>query len=515
MSKWSNKSADRIAVGRGRLRKLAKSGVWHFHYQNQDGNWTSKSTKHRDKAGATRWAETLSVQLSGDDLGLARPKGQVGKDVIMPALEEWLTSQRVHHTEATRTSYASIVKKFGTFLETKPKVKRLRHFTTDVAFAFRGWAIAQGNSRVTVDNNMVALRSACSYLVAKEKLAENPFKHCKHKNPIFFNAKSPKRDTYTEEEYFTILDAATKADRPKFVLLANMGFRISELAMLECTDIDTSANVIHIRNKITHDGIQYEPKDKTDRSVPINPDVHQILGEIGAKAGSAAYVISMPAPKSRRRYLERMLLDNLKRLATPTRIARNKLTLHNFRKFFISQCADCGIPMAAVMRWVGHDDMEMVMYYYQLRDKSSQEAMNTFQIRKSDAIDVDASPTEAIQPPANDHGNGSKQRSERADVVRENRTTPHAREYMGNDHEKTASQGRERGKTERGGFEPPVRFNPHTGFRNQPLQPLGHLSRKSNRKATQSGPRQIIYRLCHACQSTPVANKSTHAQLVV
>jgi hypothetical protein len=108
--------------------------------------------------------------------------------------------------------------------------------------------------------------------------------------------------------------------------------------------------------------------------------------------------------------------------------------------------------------------------------------MNTFQIRKSDATDVDVSPTEAIQPPANDHGNGSKQRSERADVVRENRTTPHAREHLGNDHEKTASQGRERGKTERGGFEPPVRIisarrfsKPLVSATHPPLQTLpGH-----------------------------------------
>ena len=29
---------------------------------------------------------------------------------------------------------------------------------------------------------------------------------------------------------------------------------------------------------------------------------------------------------------------------------------------------------------------------------------------------------------------------------------------------------------EKGGFEPPIRFNPYTGLANQRLQPLGHLS---------------------------------------
>ena len=29
---------------------------------------------------------------------------------------------------------------------------------------------------------------------------------------------------------------------------------------------------------------------------------------------------------------------------------------------------------------------------------------------------------------------------------------------------------------ERGGFEPPIRFNPYNGLANRRLQPLGHLS---------------------------------------
>ena len=31
---------------------------------------------------------------------------------------------------------------------------------------------------------------------------------------------------------------------------------------------------------------------------------------------------------------------------------------------------------------------------------------------------------------------------------------------------------------ERGGFEPPIQFNPYNGLANRRLQPLGHLSRR-------------------------------------
>ena len=60
-------------------------------------------------------------------------------------------------------------------------------------------------------------------------------------------------------------------------------------------------------------------------------------------------------------------------------------------------------------------------------------------------------------------------------------------------------------KSERGGFEPPVRCNPHTGFRNQLLQPLGHLSQvawfsrllahptRRRRRLAQRHPRAVRY----------------------
>jgi len=58
--------------------------------------------------------------------------------------------------------------------------------------------------------------------------------------------------------------------------------------------------------------------------------------------------------------------------------AQSKLTSHNFRRYFVSQCADCGIDILCVMEWVGHDDWEMVRRYYRLRDEHAQDAMRRF-----------------------------------------------------------------------------------------------------------------------------------------
>src|SRR6266511_540691 len=57
---------------------------------------------------------------------------------------------------------------------------------------------------------------------------------------------------------------------------------------------------------------------------------------------------------------------------------------------------------------------------------------------------------------------------------------------------------------ERGGFEPPVRFNPYSGLANRRLQPLGHLSpdpvgRKKPREIRAARTnRQSFYQIRHA-----------------
>jgi integrase len=52
--------------------------------------------------------------------------------------------------------------------------------------------------------------------------------------------ESPRKETYTEQEYRAILTKAAPADCPVFALLANTGLRSSEAAMLEWGDVDRS-----------------------------------------------------------------------------------------------------------------------------------------------------------------------------------------------------------------------------------------------------------------------------------
>ncbi len=406
------------------------------------------------------------MRLTGTEFGLAQPEKHKGDDLIGPAFDEWLDYQKVQNTFYTWRSYRSIVKEFREFLATKPRIKRLRHVTADTAMEFRRWAVGRSGSKVTVDNNLVALRSAFNYFRSKGKIGVNPFSQQKHGVKLFFKEDSPRRDTYTDTEYSKIIAAAEPGDRPVYALLGNLGLRASELAMLECTDIDERTNTVSIRRKVTNDGIEYAPKDKTDRFIPMDDAVRSALQALGAKVGEPSYIVPLPQVKSRRDYFERSYLGRLKRLSGGTGIPEKKLTLHNFRRFFVSQCADCGIPMATVMNWLGHDEMNMVMYYYRLRDESAQQAMNKFRIQHAgngaDAVDNGVGSKEEnggrhVPPAADPRSSVAGDRVVNGGEVRRARTSSDSWEHLGNGHGKTAFSTRKRGQTERAGFEPAIR----------------------------------------------------------
>lgn len=143
----------------------------------------------------------------------------------------------------------------------------------DVILEFRTWAVALGNSKVTVDNNLIVLRSFFSWAEASNIVRTNPVSQSRHAKQVFFGARSEKRQTYTKEEYARLLECSAGSLSIVIRLLANLGLRISEPAMLEWSDVDFDGGWVHIRVKQTHDGIDYSPKDKSDRKVPMNGQV--------------------------------------------------------------------------------------------------------------------------------------------------------------------------------------------------------------------------------------------------
>jgi integrase len=317
----------------------------------------------------------FSLELTKQEFGIAGPKKSKQDGLVETTVEEWLGYQKTQNSEYTHRSYRSITKKFLTFLA-EGKVTRLRTVTREVVMKYRRWCLKQGNSKVTVDNNLIALRSFFNWCVSRGEISTNPIAQQRHGEHLFFGERTERKEAYTRDEFEKILRAASGDDHRAFLLLGSWGTRISELTMLEWADIDAEGGWVHIRNKRTHDGIRYRPKDKTDRKLPLEGrHVHEVLDQLAARTGRQGYLLPLPKVKSRRDYAGRRFLEQLKRLSKTTGIPATKLTLHRFRRYFVSECADRGVPMTTTMEWVGHDELKMVLYYYSLRDESAREAM--------------------------------------------------------------------------------------------------------------------------------------------
>ncbi|MEE9297339.1 MAG: tyrosine-type recombinase/integrase [Phycisphaerae bacterium] len=356
----------------------------------------------------------------------------------------WLRYQKTQNSRTTHRSYRSISRKLCRFLRTAG-VPKLCELSRETMMKYRAWCLKLNNSKVTVDNNLIALRSFFSWSVSKGWITVNPLSQSRYGERIFFDEKSKRKDPYTRDEFSSITTMADGDDRSLFTLLGRWGLRISELAMLEWVDIDDVGGWLHIRNKRTHDGIDYKPKDKTDRKMPLEGRaVAKILEVFADRSGRAGYVLPLPQVKHREDYAERHFLKKLKELAEPTGIDPKRLTLHQFRHFFVCECADQGIPMATVMAWVGHDEMKMIMYYYSLRDQSARDAM-----RK---LTADWTASRASQS----SWSSDERIDQRAGRTARRRTSTNALEHLGSEPRETAFPDQKRGKTERGGFEPPV-----------------------------------------------------------
>jgi integrase len=422
--RWSKEPRDRVRVGRGILRLHVLSRVWYFQYRDAAGPWKSTSTGHRDRKGATEWALAKGVELTRLEHGLIRPDERVSNDLITAAAGEWLGYIAGQRKAGTVRTYTSCVNNLKRYLQARPRVQRLEQFDKAEVLRYRDWLLVQRrrrpNTKKTADNNLVVLRAFFSYCVGLRKLRANPISERNSGVQLFFDEVRPPLPTYTCAEYRAILGAASPDLANVCRVLAASGLRIDELLHVRTDDVDFGAGWLHVRAKTLEDGRIWSPKDRTDRKVPLNNDLRAALADLmgdrsserwsppaGALSEPAASApgatVSAPPPRPtflvpgvagprRSQNLARQLLKQLKKLATSTGIAASKLTLHNFRRYFVSQCADCGIDILCVMEWVGHGDWGMVRRYYRLRDDHAQSAAEQFDTGAAASDRVDGAP---------------------------------------------------------------------------------------------------------------------------
>jgi len=166
--------------------------------------------------------------------------------------------------------------------------------------------------------------------------------------------------------------------------LACTGMRISELASLRWSDIDTEKNLI----KLTDESSSARPrgrkaretKNSRSRSFPIHVELRQILEHRDqAKDGLVFHGPrggTLSPDIARRTLITDVLAPLAKRFPTPKgEVGFADGRLHSFRHFFCSTCANNNVPEQVVMAWLGHAESKMVRHYYHLHDAEAQRQM--------------------------------------------------------------------------------------------------------------------------------------------
>lgn len=387
MPRWSKNKRDKVKVGRGTLRKHAASRAWYFQHKDEFGEWKAISTGHTDKDGAIEWATAFSLNLTRTVLGVVKPEEKVTNEQIRKAIDEYLQYVSNQRKSSTLKTYRSSLNNLLTFLDIRPSLRRLDQFGQAEVLKYRDWLrrergdnAKRQNTKKTADNNLVILRAFFNYCVELKKMRTNPIRESKHGVQVFFDERQPTIETYTCTEFAALVKKAPPQVALKVRFLAASGLRIDELAHLEPGDVDLEYGWLNVRAKVTHDGTTWTPKDDEDRKIALNDELRAVLRQLlpAGRAVNKGYLFPSKPGRWRAKNFARTTLSQLKRMSKPTGILKEKLTSHNFRRYFVSQCADCGIDILCVMEWVGHSDWQMVRRYYRLRDEHAQASMRKF-----------------------------------------------------------------------------------------------------------------------------------------
>lgn len=285
--------------------------------------------------------------------------------------------------------YRAVMDKFIAFCKTEVKISNWDQVDTLVLEKYASWLDKNGYAYRTQYLEIICLKQVINWVVENELILK----------PAKINIKVSKArgsDTYCwmpgEVQAMTALcEANVKLHWLGGVIgaLASTGLRISELASLRWADIDFENQRIQIKDESSLAGIKKTKrevrttKSSRSRSFPIHNTLQPILERLKVLKSRDDLVFHGPLggrlkPDTIRNILKREVLSPLAVRFPVAGGAKgfNDGRLHSFRHFFCSACANNRVPEAMVMSWLGHQDSEMVRYYYHLHDDVARQFMS-------------------------------------------------------------------------------------------------------------------------------------------
>lgn len=155
----------------------------------------------------------------------------------------------------------------------------------------------------------------------------------------------------TMKEFNALMEHATSNFKAMIALCRLAGLRRMEAYYLEWQDVNFDKGRIYICGK-NH----WKPKDKESRTIPLCPELAQILLECFQDAPEGQVRV---CPETNPQNIDRGIVGTIKRAG----LTKWLKPLHSLRKSCITDWAE-RYPIHAVMQWSGHSDISTTQRYY-------------------------------------------------------------------------------------------------------------------------------------------------------
>jgi integrase len=355
------------------LRREGKRGaVWYAKYRLPDGRQVQKrlgpawSGRTRPAAGfvtkrlAEQWlADTLADARRGTLPGLVRTGATVAD-----AAAEYL--RYIEHDRGRKPStvigYRWIIE--GQILPVLG-ARRLEEVSSTEVEAWLGSLDVKPSSRRKA---LVILHGIFARARKFHGLARNPVSDVE-KPPLTGNGDI---EVFSPEEVFALARAAaSEQDAAIFLTAAFTGLRMGELLALHWRDVDFVGEVLRVRGSYSA-GSLTTPKSGKVRSVPLAPDVAEVLARLGARHRftseddllfASALGGYLDGSALRRRYTAALRRADLR-----------KLRFHDLRHTFGTRMI-AHADIRRVQEWMGHADVQTTMKYLHYAPRAEDAAL--------------------------------------------------------------------------------------------------------------------------------------------
>ena len=368
MVKGSPKFTDSQKYGKVRLRRYVATGVWQARfYVPSQNKYLEQSTGTTIKRDAEKFIdEYINPRLLNQAIGIVDDTIPIEKLFI-----KFIESKGPYYKPKSLRRINSTIHIFLNWLRVNhPAFTQFKHINPNVIEDFvrhRTQHVVELSkktlSKRTIDGDIINLCAIFNWAVNRKLISSNPANYSKGGPISLFRNPPLGKPVFTKQEYKDILAQAQKEGNTLIydivVVLANTGMRYGELTSLTNDSIDWNAkDAPSITIRATQD---FSPKHKSElKVIPMFPEVEEVLRRRCVGKKDKLFINSLKNPinsnNTRKSFYRIMKIVGIDRKARP-------LNWHSWRRYFIKNAIEAGIPINQIMNITGHDTYSMVLHY--------------------------------------------------------------------------------------------------------------------------------------------------------